>query len=76
MRVNPPEAMKTTAFERQTFKATQGVYTGRRKLARVFQNRATDHRAAPVTLSLKDAPASRNAACSQIVRATGFPAAP
>jgi hypothetical protein len=51
MRVNPPEAMKTTAFERQTFKATWEVYTGRRKLARVFQNPFTYQSATPVTLA-------------------------
>jgi hypothetical protein len=51
MRVNPQKALKTTAHDGGHPKATQAVYTGRRKLARVFQNPFTYQSAAPVTLA-------------------------
>jgi hypothetical protein len=57
MRADHPEARETDRLRWLTPRATLGAYTGRRKLARVFQNAAAYYRAAlvmlldPVTLS-------------------------
>jgi hypothetical protein len=47
----PSESPESDRPRWRTPKATPIVYTSRRKLARVFQNPVTYHRAAPVTLS-------------------------